>query len=282
MIEQILMNLAVNARDAMPNGGKLTISTTRRIVTEEEAELSSSARAGEFVHLGVSDTGSGIAREHLARIFEPFYTTKEIGKGTGLGLATVYGVVNQHHGWIEVESTLGEGTRFDIYLPAAASAATVETAEPKAGPPFQRGNECILLVEDEAPLRLMVRIILEKFGYRVVEAGSGVQALDTWKEHAAEISLVLTDMVMPDGISGRELGARLLAENPDLKVVYTSGYTDRFATDDFILEEGKNFVQKPYQPEKLVRVIRENLDARPAYGMNALGSASAAPAVALV
>jgi PAS domain S-box-containing protein len=273
MIEQILMNLAVNARDAMPGGGTLTISTAPRAFTEEEADASASAREGQFVHLSVTDTGSGIAPEHLARIFEPFYTTKDIGKGTGLGLATVYGVVNQHRGWIEVESTLGSGTRFDIFLPAVARATSVGATETKPEAAIQRGNECILVVEDEAPLRLMVRLILEKFGYRVIEAGSGVQALETWRQHASEIALVLTDMVMPDGISGRELGARLLAERPELKVVYTSGYTDRFATADFILEEGKNFVQKPYQPEKLVRVIRENLDM----AQGATSAASAAP-----
>jgi hypothetical protein len=217
----------------------------------------------------------------LARIFEPFYTTKDIGKGTGLGLATVYGVVNQHHGWIEVESTLGEGTRFDIYLPAVAKQTTAEATEPKAGPAIQRGNECILLVEDEPRCASWCGSFSRSSATGSWRLGPGCRR---WRLEGALIG----DLTPADGYGDarrdlrRELGARLLAENPDLKVVYTSGYTDRFATDDFVLEEGRNFVQKPYQPEKLVRVIRENLDAPGATGITTpLGRPTVTPVVAV-
>jgi PAS domain S-box-containing protein len=260
MIEQIVLNLVVNARDAMPGGGELTLSTSRHLATKEQSAERGESRTGEYVKFSVADSGSGIAQEHLSRIFEPFYTTKEAGKGTGLGLATVHGVVNQHHGWIEVTSALGEGTRFDVYLPTSAVRQSEAVVEAPALPGRAQPGECVLIVEDEAPLRQMVRMILERYGYAVLEAASGVQALDVWREHQGEIALVLTDMVMPEGLSGPELGKQLQLSRPDLPVIYTSGYTDRVAGREFVLEEGVNFVQKPYQPQKLARVIRDNLD----------------------
>jgi PAS domain S-box-containing protein len=272
MIEQIVLNLVVNARDAMPKGGELTLSTSRHVVTKDLSAKHEDRRAGEYVKFSVADTGSGIAQDHLAHIFEPFYTTKEVGKGTGLGLATVHGVVNQHRGWIEVTSAVGEGTQFDVYLPTSAAKQAPKVVEAPQVPSRAQAGECILIVEDETPLRQMVRMILERYGYSVLEACSGVQALGVWREHHQEIALVLTDMVMPEGLSGPELGKQLQLMRPDLPVIYTSGYTDRVAGRELLLREGVNFVQKPYQPQQLARVIRENLDGK--------GSATRVPEIA--
>jgi CheY-like chemotaxis protein len=256
----------------MPKGGELTLSTSRHVVTKDLSAKHEDRRPGEYVKFSVADTGSGIAQDHLAHIFEPFYTTKEVGKGTGLGLATVHGVVNQHRGWIEVTSAVGEGTQFDVYLPTSAAKQAPKVVEAPQVPSRAQAGECILIVEDETPLRQMVRMILERYGYSVLEACSGVQALGVWREHHQEIALVLTDMVMPEGLSGPELGKQLQLMRPDLPVIYTSGYTDRVAGRELLLREGVNFVQKPYQPQQLARVIRENLDGK--------GSATRVPEIA--
>jgi len=259
MIEQVLMNLAVNSRDAMPRGGKFTIATTVESFEESATVLNPEARAGDFVCLTVADTGCGMDPITLNRIFEPFFTTKEVGKGTGLGLATVYGIVKQHQGWIEVDSNVGLGTTFRLFFPS-----TAKTAQPLQGAPHSEkvrgGDETILVVEDEPALRDLVTGILVLYGYRVLSASSGVDALHVWERHRDEIDLLLTDMVMPEGISGRELGERLLKQEPELKVIYTSGYSPGMSGKDFALLEGFNFLPKPYPPTRLAEVVRECLD----------------------
>ncbi|MDB6167457.1 MAG: multi-sensor hybrid histidine kinase [Verrucomicrobia bacterium] len=259
MVEQVLMNLAVNARDAMPRGGQLTIATQRVRFDETEAASHVARRAGDFVRLSVRDAGCGIAPAILPRIFEPFFTTKDVGVGTGLGLATVFGIVEHHEGWIEVESQVGEGTCFNLFLPP-----TSEPVAPKhrsAHPfPQRRGNETVLLVEDEAAVREFAVAVLENSGYRVLQAGSGVQALEVWKWHQSRIALLLTDLVMPDGITGVDLAKTLRSEKPDLTVVFTSGYSRLMSTQVMAAEHEIPFIQKPYVPATLTRVVREALD----------------------
>jgi two-component system, cell cycle sensor histidine kinase and response regulator CckA len=261
MIEQVLMNLAVNARDAMPRGGKFTIATSVQAFEASAVIVNPEARPGDFVCLTVSDTGCGMDPITLNRIFEPFFTTKEVGKGTGLGLATVYGIVKQHQGWIEVESALGGGTTFRIYFPSSPKAAQALPNHSAPGK-VRGGKETILVVEDEPALRALVTEILTLYGYTVLAASSGVEALQVWENHRGDVQLLLTDMVMPEGVSGRELGERLLKQSPDLKVVYTSGYSPGMSGKDFALLEGFNFLPKPYPPTRLAEVVRECLDGK--------------------
>ena len=259
MIEQILLNLAVNSRDAMPSGGTLTISTSTEILDENQAQQHPEANPGPHVCLSMSDTGCGILPEILPRIFEPFFTTKEVGRGTGLGLATVYGIVNQHHGWTAVTSEAGKGTTFRIFFPVAAT-APAGTAPARKAATLPAGKETILLVEDEPALRMMVGRVLEQCGHTVLSAVSGVNALEIWQEHRDDIHLVLTDMVMPGGVSGRELASRLIAEKPGLKVIYTSGFSADLAGKGMSLNDGVNFLQKPWDLQKLVGTVRACLD----------------------
>jgi two-component system, cell cycle sensor histidine kinase and response regulator CckA len=260
MMEQILMNLAVNARDAMPKGGRLFLLTSTMVLDELHVSRHPGARAGEYVCVTVKDTGMGIAPEHLPKIFDPFFTTKDVGKGTGLGLATVYGIVQQHKGWITVDSTLGKETIFQVFLPASHPRANLAEGAQNLEPRVRGGTETVLVVEDETPLRVLVRSVLERYGYRVLEAVSGPAALAVWEQHKNEISLLLTDMVMPHGISGRELAERLLAAKPNLKVIYSSGYSLAVVGTDMVLQEGINFLQKPYHPRKLAQAVRDCLD----------------------
>jgi PAS domain S-box-containing protein len=259
MMEQILINLAVNSRDAMPKGGRLVIQTAAIDVSRADAQANPEARPGSFIRLKVTDTGCGIAPETIERIFEPFFTTKEVGKGTGLGLATVFGIVAQHHGWIEVESKLNSGTTFHIHLPRLAESGKALT-ELSHTPDVRGGNETILLVEDEAPVRSMARTVLEQKGYHIIEADSGPSALELWKQHRDAIDLLLTDMVMPGGISGQELARRLLSEKPGLKVIYNSGYTDEMLGENSPLRDNPNFMEKPFGPHKLLQHVRDCLD----------------------
>jgi CheY-like chemotaxis protein len=260
MMEQILLNLSVNARDAMPKGGRLFIDTSAVRVDDAYTRQNPEASVGEYVCLTVKDTGAGISTEILPRIFEPFFTTKDVGKGTGLGLATVYGIVRQHRGWINVRSKVNEETIFQIFLPACAPrAAPAQTAPSEAK--ARGGTETILLVEDESPLRALVRKVLERHGYTVLEADSGVNAQEVWRQNLEKTSLLLTDMVMPDGLSGRELAARFRAEKPTLKVIYSSGYSLAVVGKDMVLQDGINFLQKPYHPRKLAQAVRDCLDA---------------------
>ncbi len=259
MMEQVLMNLAINARDAMPGGGKLIISTTDECIGPEYVQLNPQGSVGDFVCLAVTDTGEGIAPENLARIFEPFFTTKPIGQGTGLGLATVYGIVRQHDGWLTVYSELGKGTVFRIYLPAAKEREDKKMERP-VNQEIRGGNETILLIEDEAPLRALDRSILEGYGYEVIEADSAGSALDCWREHQGRISLVLTDIVIPGGSAGPDLARKFHAEKPTLRIIFSSGYSVDVVEKDFELREGVNFLQKPYSPHKLAQAVREVLE----------------------
>ena len=260
MIEQSLLNLAVNARDAMPRGGKLTIQADEITITAKESLSNPKSRSGRFARITVADTGSGIAPEALAHLFEPFFTTKEPGRGTGLGLATVYGIVKQHEGWIEVENDPGLGARFKLFLPAVVPEAVKDDAMP-AKTQIPRGNETILLVEDEDAVRRLARMFLERQGYRVVEAASGKDGLAILEKNELKIDLLLTDMVMPGGISGRELASRLRVIKPGLKIIYTTGYSLDAIGQDMVLEEGLNFLAKPYHPHNLAFAVRRCLDA---------------------
>jgi two-component system cell cycle sensor histidine kinase/response regulator CckA len=259
MMDQVLMNLAVNSRDAMPKGGRLVIETSVVEFDESAALHSAQIRPGSFVCLSVSDIGCGIAPENLTKIFEPFFTTKDVGRGTGLGLATVFGIVQQHQGWINVYSEVGHGTTFRIYLPRLAKMSEQKIEKP-VSPPMRGGDETILLVEDDVSLRASVRKTLLHLGYHVFEAVNGVEALKIWGEHRGEIDLLLTDLVMPGGINGKELGERILKENPKLSVIYASGYSAEVAGGNFRLKEGVNFLTKPFQAQKLAQTIRNCLD----------------------
>jgi nitrogen-specific signal transduction histidine kinase/ActR/RegA family two-component response regulator len=260
MMEQVLINLSVNARDAMPGGGTLRIASGSETRIGRKVETQTKAiQPAVYAYLEVSDTGAGIAPEILPRIFDPFFTTKEVGRGTGLGLATVFGIVQQHGGWIEVESEVGAGSRFRVYLPRVQDKppgkAVVGT--PLAG----RGQgEVILLVEDEPAVREVGLRALRRQGYRVLEADSGKAALEIWAEHRAEIGLVLTDVIMPGGISGVQLGRLLLEQKPGLPIIYTSGYNREIAGQDLPIEEGLNYLAKPYDLEKLFSIVRQALD----------------------
>ena len=259
MIDQILLNLTVNARDAMPKGGRIIIKTSAVEFDEVSVTQFDQARPGSFACLSVADTGCGIPPEVLPRIFEPFFTTKEVGKGTGLGLATVFGIVQQHKGWIHVYSELNQGTTFRVYLPRLNEHS--DTKLLRTSLPAERGgNETILLVEDELALRTSLRTTLTRLGYRVLEASTGDDALDVWQQHRDEIHLLLTDMVMPGSTTGKELADRLLEQNPRLKVIYTSGYSAEIADKELTLEEGVNFLTKPFVVHQLAQTIRKRLD----------------------
>ncbi len=261
MLEQVLINLAVNSRDAMPGGGTLRITTrSERRVPPLTGSQTDSTELAAFVRLSVSDTGAGIPAEIRTKIFEPFFTTKAVGKGTGLGLATVFGIVQQHHGWIEVDSETGHGTAFHIYLPQRM-AGTVTPPVEKPAPPARGRNELVLLVEDEPSVQEMGMLALRRYGYRVLTASNGPAALEVWAKHKAEIDLLLTDMVMPEGISGQQLARQLLEEKPSLKVLYSSGYNPAVAGKKLDLTEGVNFLGKPYEIERLFRTVRFVLDA---------------------
>jgi two-component system cell cycle sensor histidine kinase/response regulator CckA len=258
-IDQVLMNLALNARDAMPDGGRLTISARNAAVDSELHGADSAIPRGEYVLLEVSDTGTGMDEETQARLFEPFFTTKELGKGTGLGLSTVYGIVKQSGGYIQIDSTVGHGSRFCIYLPVVAPsppATNVRAAENAAN----RGVETVLVVEDEPAVREIAKRILTRQGYVVLEASNGNAALQVSAAFTATIHLVLSDAVMP-GISGAETVRRLKLQRPDLKVLFMSGYTDDEVVRRGIVSSAVPFIQKPFAPAGLAAAVREALDA---------------------
>jgi PAS domain S-box-containing protein len=259
MMDQVLMNLAINARDAMPKGGLLTIETFAVDFDESVRARSAEARPGAFVCLSVTDTGCGIAPENQKRIFEPFFTTKDVGKGTGLGLSTVFGIVHLHQGWIEFQSEVGRGTTFRIYLPRLASISGEKTEAPTSFT-SRGGNETILIVEDDVSLSASLRKVLSQLGYNVMEAANGAEAVEIWKKNRDQINLVLTDVVMPGGMSGIDLGRQLLKEKPELKIIYASGYSAEILDKDCHLEEGVNFLTKPFEMQKLSKIIRDTLD----------------------
>jgi PAS domain S-box-containing protein len=258
-VEQVLMNLAVNARDAMPTGGKLTIETSNVHLDDDYVGGHVSVPPGQYVLLAVSDTGCGMDAETQARIFEPFFTTKEVGKGTGLGLATVYGIVKQSGGSIWVYSELGRGTTFKVYLPTVEGAVAKPSIDLDSHERFE-GVETVLLVEDEEAVRDMVSEMLGESGYKVLEAKNGREALTLSKQYDGEIHLMLTDVVMPE-MSGRELAEQLTPLRQEMKVLYMSGYTDDAIVHHGVLDEGTAFIGKPFSPHSLARKVREVLDA---------------------
>jgi len=261
MIEQVVMNLAVNARDAMPSGGKLTIETNNVVHDEEYAKRHVSVQAGYYVMLAISDTGCGMDKETQSHLFEPFFTTKETGKGSGLGLSTVYGIIKQSGGNIWAYSEPGLGTTFKIYMPRVDRAAKVYRPSQKtkeAGAPG--GTETILLVEDEESVRSMVSKILTNKGYTVLEARQGNEAMDICERYEGSIHLMVTDVIMPQ-MSGRELAGRLSALRPEMRVLYMSGYPDNTIVHHGVLEPGTAFLQKPFTINALELKVREVLDA---------------------
>jgi two-component system, cell cycle sensor histidine kinase and response regulator CckA len=248
-IEQVLLNLTVNASDAMPLGGKLTVETQNITVDAVYARTRPSVPWGSYVMIGVSDTGHGMDETIKARIFEPFFTTKEPGKGTGLGLATVYGVVKQSKGFIWVESSPGNGSRFEIYLPQSSDREASETASPSTTPVVAH-RETVLVVEDEQEVRELACEFLKCAGYSVVTAENGLEALETAKRFGKSIQLVLTDIVMPK-MRGPEMAKQLKSLLPDVKIVYMTGYLEqKDGSDDFL--EGAYFLQKPFTRESIV------------------------------
>jgi PAS domain S-box-containing protein len=259
MVEQIAMNLAVNARDAMPNGGRLSITTSLETLDRGSTPMDPEPREGQHVCLTFADTGCGMDTEILNRIFEPFFTTKPVGKGTGLGLSTVFGIVRQHHGWVEVESKPNKGTVFRIYFPSTQHPPDRLDAITDA--PLRNGRETVLVAEDEEALRQVVVQVLKFHGYTVLEAASGRDALEIWEQAGRPVDLLLTDLVMPGGIMGSELAERLSRQCPGLKVIYTSGYSPGMAGKDASLLEGRNFLPKPYSIGELARFVRACLDA---------------------
>ena len=258
-LEQVILNLAVNARDAMPEGGRLVIETQNIVLDEAFTESHRGARTGPHVALAVRDTGCGMDAATRARLFEPFFTTKGPGKGTGLGLATVYGIVKQSGGYIAVESEPGKGATFRVYLPRVEAALESEHATPPLTA-VPRGTETVLLVEDEETVRDLARDILLEFGYTVIGARHGGEALLIGDQYSGPIHVLVTDVVMPE-LGGRELANQLSARRPGLKVVYMSGYTDETLAHHGVLEAGMAFLRKPLTPDILVRKVREVLDA---------------------
>jgi PAS domain S-box-containing protein len=257
-IEQVIMNLAVNARDAMLTGGKLKIQTSNVEFDQTYTRTHPGSRAGNYVLLAVIDTGMGMDAGTLTHIFEPFFTTKERGKSTGLGLATVYGIVKQSNGYIWVDSAPGKGTSFEIYLPRHVGQPAVEEQTVDARENL-RGSECILLVEDAQPLRKLAQTFLKEAGFRVLSAGSGEEALEVAAGFGVTFDLLLTDVVMP-GMNGRVLAEQLLPRQPGMKVLYMSGYTDSFIAGHGVLDAGTYLLHKPFTEVVLIRKVREVLD----------------------
>jgi PAS domain S-box-containing protein len=259
MLEQVLLNLVVNARDAMLRGGRVTITMVALLADGEYVRRVPQARPGRFVGLRVSDTGEGIAPEILPRIFDPFFTTKQEGKGTGLGLATAYGIVEQHAGWIEVESQRGQGAQFTAWFPALAAPAA-QPARLTTPPMKARGGETILVVEDKEAVRAIVQTVLVRFGYKVVVAENGEEALARWEEHRDQVGLLFTDVVMPGRLTGKDLADRLRAVRPGLKVIFCSGYDAEILDPEVLKAPGTRFLAKPFDVGKLAKIVRQLLD----------------------
>ena len=257
-LEQVLMNLAVNSRDAMPHGGKFSIETGFVECGESHVQSRPGAQAGPYVMLAVSDTGVGMNEETLGHIFEPFFTTKEVGKGTGLGLSTIHGIVEQSGGYVEAESELERGTTFKIYMPRVVD-AQADSGRPEAVP-ASGGKETVLVVEDQAEVRRYTAIALKAYGYQVIQAENADEALLLGERESERIDLILTDVVMPS-LSGRELADRLKERWPGIKVLFMSGYTDDTIVHHGVLQKDVEFIQKPFSPAQLAIKVREMLAA---------------------
>jgi PAS domain S-box-containing protein len=264
MIEQVVLNLCVNARDAMPTGGDLLIRTQIANIDAHQTQINPEACPGRYACLTVSDQGCGIDGKILQHIFEPFFTTKDVGKGTGLGLSTVHGIVKQHGGWVEVESVVGRGTAFRVYLPA--STKTAEPAAVKPQEPLPRGKETILLVEDEDSYRRMMAILIRRQGYTVIEAANGAEAMRQWEAHKDQIDLLFTDMVMPEGMTGMELSEKIRSQKRDMPVVISSGYSIDLLEHANSNLSGFIFISKPCDAHKMMATLHEAL------GINSSGS----------
>lgn len=259
MIEQVVVNMVVNARDAMGSRGELLIEAFEPAPETAPPGEAPGQGSGTFACLRISDTGCGIPPGNLPRIFEPFFTTREIGRGSGLGLASAYGIVKQHGGWIDVRSGIGEGTVFSVYLPVCQEGAS-ELRSDEPPPAVMPGKERVLVVEDEPAVRDLMCHILQFYGYETVQAESGPAALETWEEQGSRIDAIVTDIVMPGGMDGRELARVLLAKRPDLPVLYTSGYSPMIAGQDLALQDGVNFLQKPFEAVTLAKTLRDCID----------------------
>jgi two-component system cell cycle sensor histidine kinase/response regulator CckA len=257
MIEQVIMNLVVNARDAMSKGGDLTFGTAFVQIDPLYVKSHPEAAVGPYVCMSVRDTGCGMDPVTQSRIFEPFFTTKEVGKGTGLGLATVYGIVRQHKGWIEVESEVGKGSTFKVFIPSEplGSAQT----DSRGSPERAEHRKTILVVEDEPTVAEVVRTVLQEDGYRILEASDGLGALQIWNDHRGRIDMLLTDIIMPHGMSGVDLAGNLQALKPDLKVVYTSAVGPEALQPEVLSTKGGRFLAKPHSPAQLLETVRGGL-----------------------
>ena len=259
-IEQILMNLTLNGRDAMPGGGTITIGTASVRIDAGGASRHPEARAGEFVRLSVTDTGTGMNETVRSRIFEPFFTTKRVNEGTGMGLATVYGIVSQHEGWLDVETAPGSGSTFHVYLPVTTQAAE-SSPDPKSAPaPVDRGHT-IFVVEDDHAVRSLVAEVLESYNYKVIQAETGDAAIAHWPSCRDNVDLLLTDIVMPGDANGLDVARHCLSSKPDLKVIYTSGYSTELFKSNVELEDGRNYLPKPYLFGKLTAIIQKALNS---------------------
>jgi PAS domain S-box-containing protein len=277
MLDQVLMNLVINARDAMPNGGRITVTTEPMEIPANAVPSIVGARAGSFVRLSVADTGTGIPPEIREKIFEPFFTTKEVGKGTGLGLAMVQSIVHQHEGWIELESTKDVGTTFHLFIPIH-SATAPRPNQINSLSSLRGGDETILLVEDEPATRALARTILQRYGYHVLEASNATEALALWTEHRDTIRLVLLDFVLPEGRSGPELAQQLIADQPGLRLLFTSSRDIDPHSHGIDLPQSTGLLPKPFQTEALVALVRDALDRKPSHVSPTRAQTAPAPA----
>jgi len=267
-MEQILINLSLNARDAMPDGGPIRIETNLATFTETTAAAHPDARSGRFVSVAVTDRGCGISSDILRRVFDPFFTTKDIGKGTGLGLSTIHGIVRQHQGWIEATSEIGRGSTFTIYLPVTTNAPLLTRSaklDRDVAPPLGNG-EAVLVVEDDPSVRDLARATLERGGYTVFEAEDGQRALEIWETAPTRITVLITDMVLPNGISGAKLAQLLAQRDPQLHLIYVSGYGSETLKAELpaTFAPGVNFLSKPFDPHALLKAVTASLHRNPA------------------
>ncbi|MDY7037978.1 MAG: ATP-binding protein, partial [Thermodesulfobacteriota bacterium] len=257
-IEQIIMNLGVNARDAMPDGGTLIFKSENITLDREYFKSHIGSSPGEYVLLSVSDTGHGMDKEVMERIFEPFFTTKKTGKGTGLGMAMVYGIVESHNGYITCDSKIGQGSSFNIYFPVIEEEVEVVDLE-KEEVPIRRGNETILLVDDDENIRQSASEIMINFGYKVLTAVDGETSLEIYQNEFEKISLVILDLIMP-GMGGRRCLEKLIEINPHVQVIIASGYSEDVEAREWLEKHAQGFIDKPYEFRQLLNMIREVLN----------------------